>query len=446
MIMGQGSVLSPLLFSLYINDVLEKLAGVSMKTLAFADDIVLVLRSLGQAKLVLTKLQDWLKPFNMKMNKNKSRVLVLRRDRRTRRKPYKDVLGIPVVSEARYLGVLMDDCLNFEADLQRRRDLKEQCFGQLAAVVKQQADRTTRNQVLVSLAKARSQYLGPVVCGVSADCLKRTVQEEAQLVKQVHGLPGKVANERAIAAACHEHPVAAMKRHWLKLAAQMAELDEDLPRSVTEALRLEVDEQWTSLSPTDPSAQEALAKALRRRIGRALVKVRAGAIHWLASAKNRCMCGEKPSTLHSIVDCVCTEAWRQRAIFDLFRVPPDRQRPRHAQALAWELERVQANSVRLLRDEVSTKRWLADSLAQCLTGARLAGKAHTRQSRSAEPRRDRLVKLAKLKQKSSPKATNLPPKPQANWARLASEVAMHKYRGFQPFETQITRWTQYQRQ
>ena len=47
------------------------------------------------------------------MNKKKSAILELRVDRRTRNTFNKTFMGIPVVTEQKYLGVIIDDCLNY---------------------------------------------------------------------------------------------------------------------------------------------------------------------------------------------------------------------------------------------------------------------------------------------------------------------------------------------
>ena len=82
----QGSILGPLLFILYIND----LAGVSEKlfTILFADDTTILIEG-TQVNLMITslhselaKLTDWLKANKLSINVSKTHYMVFQRSRR----------------------------------------------------------------------------------------------------------------------------------------------------------------------------------------------------------------------------------------------------------------------------------------------------------------------------------------------------------------------------
>jgi hypothetical protein len=108
----QGSVLSPTLYNLYINDTLQT-PGVNLAL--FADDTCLyatdrkegyVLRKIQRG---LDSMAAWCKHWNIKTNEDKTRAIYFTR----RNRPPDSLLtvngrNIPFVNTVRYLGVLFD--------------------------------------------------------------------------------------------------------------------------------------------------------------------------------------------------------------------------------------------------------------------------------------------------------------------------------------------------
>ena len=82
---SQGSILGPLLFILYIND----LAGVSEKlfTILFADDTTILIEGTQVNSMItalnseLAKLTDWLKANKLSINVSKTHYMVFHRSR-----------------------------------------------------------------------------------------------------------------------------------------------------------------------------------------------------------------------------------------------------------------------------------------------------------------------------------------------------------------------------
>lgn len=83
----QGCLLSPLLFNIYINDLLEKISamGIGVKLdddvigiLAYADDIVLLAETEDDLNILLSTLGEWCKMNRMSVNPDKSKVLHFR--------------------------------------------------------------------------------------------------------------------------------------------------------------------------------------------------------------------------------------------------------------------------------------------------------------------------------------------------------------------------------
>ena len=84
----QGYILSPLLFSLYINSLVEKLRGVGVgvecrgrivTALLYADDAVLLAEDEVQVKRGLKALAKWCREWAVEVNVEKSEVMHMRR-------------------------------------------------------------------------------------------------------------------------------------------------------------------------------------------------------------------------------------------------------------------------------------------------------------------------------------------------------------------------------
>ena len=84
----QGSKLGPILFLVYINDLLidlqnsvlgAKLGDISISCLGFADDIVLVSESPENLQMLIDMCQRWAQDNKMEFNTSKCKVMVFNR-------------------------------------------------------------------------------------------------------------------------------------------------------------------------------------------------------------------------------------------------------------------------------------------------------------------------------------------------------------------------------
>ena len=75
----QGSCISPILFNLYIDDLIKKLnEETSNKTWAFADDIVVVTENKEQLRKVMEIINQWSSSNSININKAKSGIMIIR--------------------------------------------------------------------------------------------------------------------------------------------------------------------------------------------------------------------------------------------------------------------------------------------------------------------------------------------------------------------------------
>ena len=84
---------------------------------ALADDIVV--GAIGHLQLMAAtkKINDHCRRLHLNVNKAKSGIMTIRVDGRQKH-TYKgnEIFGYPVVTEYKYLGVMLDDCLNMRAN------------------------------------------------------------------------------------------------------------------------------------------------------------------------------------------------------------------------------------------------------------------------------------------------------------------------------------------
>lgn len=115
----QGSVLGPLLFSIYINDLPEQCQDVEVQM--YADDTVVYTHAktaeLAAAKLTaaLDRIQHWLDQSCLSLNVSKTKGMFFSK---TKVQPMVDILikgeRIDIVTNFKYLGVTLDSNLNFK--------------------------------------------------------------------------------------------------------------------------------------------------------------------------------------------------------------------------------------------------------------------------------------------------------------------------------------------
>ena len=124
----QGCILSPILFSLYMNDLADNLplgvevAGINVKVLLYADDIVLLANSPNDLQIMIDSLHSYCLTWSLNVNLSKSKVLVFRTGNRISsslnfRFGNND---IEIVNRYKYLGVEISFNLSFKNHLETK--------------------------------------------------------------------------------------------------------------------------------------------------------------------------------------------------------------------------------------------------------------------------------------------------------------------------------------
>jgi ribonuclease HI len=122
----QGGVLSPLVWNINFDPILEELNGGPVKVIGFADDACLLITGIDPTWMVdriqpyINKMVEWGAKSGLKFNESKT-VAVMYTLHRTARHKYKQIMvnnqKIDYSTEAKYLGVTLDSKLSFKKHL-----------------------------------------------------------------------------------------------------------------------------------------------------------------------------------------------------------------------------------------------------------------------------------------------------------------------------------------
>ena len=111
---AQGSLVSPLLFDLYVNDLISDLSTQfgERNVVAYEDDIAVLCLGYSDVKSALRIVEGWATTNSMELNKKKCGILsVCRKSSPIRRK---EIDGVPFVEEYKYLGIPLDQSLTLK--------------------------------------------------------------------------------------------------------------------------------------------------------------------------------------------------------------------------------------------------------------------------------------------------------------------------------------------
>lgn len=203
----QGSVLSPLLFTLYTSDI-PKLRLTQLAL--FADDTAIYYSGHSIARIAdilqssANALGVWFRKWRIEVNPEKSQAVLFHRGRnwgdRYAVSNYPITMfgqPIPWVSSAKYLGVILDRRLTFRPHLSAVRKRARQALGRLHSLVGPKSKLSLRNKVRLYTTCIRPimTYASPVFAHVPV-CRTNVLQTvQNKFMRRATGAPWFVRNE-----------------------------------------------------------------------------------------------------------------------------------------------------------------------------------------------------------------------------------------------------------
>lgn len=118
----QGCILSPILFSIYLNDLVDELpggvnvAGTTIKILLYADDIIILAETPSELQNMIDALYNYCLKWSLTVNLNKSKIMIFRRGPRISKHLnwHFGNENIEIVNSYKYLGVEITYNLSFK--------------------------------------------------------------------------------------------------------------------------------------------------------------------------------------------------------------------------------------------------------------------------------------------------------------------------------------------
>jgi hypothetical protein len=153
---AQGGLISPVLFSLYVNDMASPLQNVEL--VHYTDDTAIRATSRKPTLLVsylesyVNDLQRWLSEWRIAINVSKSCAMIFARAGRRFIHPRPVTrFGEPIelVETPRYLGLTLDTRLTWSPHIDQVRKIPSQRMGMLGPLVNRKSDFSVRNRVLL---------------------------------------------------------------------------------------------------------------------------------------------------------------------------------------------------------------------------------------------------------------------------------------------------------
>lgn len=134
----QGSILGPFLFIIYINDLPEYLLNCEISL--FADDTLIYIRSKNIDQAIeklncdLNIMADKLNQYKLKLNVNKTKAIIILGNKQINQHMLNIKINdeiIEVVNEIKYLGIIIDNELNFNSNTEhvQKKNRKKSCIA-----------------------------------------------------------------------------------------------------------------------------------------------------------------------------------------------------------------------------------------------------------------------------------------------------------------------------
>jgi hypothetical protein len=202
---SQGRLISPVLFSLYVNDMPPLSHHVELAL--YADDMAVIVTSRKPTLLVsylesyLNNLQRWLIEWRIAINVSKSTAIIFAHAKQSFIQPRPvRLFGEPIewVDSTHYLGVTLDTRLTWSPHIDQVRKRTGQRMDMLGPLLNRKSDLSVRNRVLLykQLICPMMDYACPAWRSTARSHVRRLQVLQSKCLRLVTGAPWYVSNRQ----------------------------------------------------------------------------------------------------------------------------------------------------------------------------------------------------------------------------------------------------------
>jgi hypothetical protein len=201
---AQGGIISPVLFSLYVNDMPSPSRHIELAL--YADDTAIIATSRKPTLLVkyletyLSDLERWLSEWRIAINVSKSSAMLFVKARRIQQPRPVRLFGEPIqwVNEARYLGVTLDKRLTWSKHVGQVRRKAAQRLGILGSLLNRRNGLSIRNGVLLykQLIRPMMDYACPVWRSAACSHVNKLQALQSKCLRIATNAPWYISNRQ----------------------------------------------------------------------------------------------------------------------------------------------------------------------------------------------------------------------------------------------------------
>jgi len=193
---AQGSLVSPLLYDWYIDDLISKLVkDLGMESVfAYADDVALICLGYSDIRKALGSIDRWCGENGAVLNKKKCGILpICRKEVIWHRK---ELEGVPFVREYKYLGIPLDPALTLKNLVPYLKNKLKKFNSRIGMVLHSVVCTKTKYELWQTYARCHFDYFMPAIalCG-QVEKFRRCYSKS---LKRALGLPLQIPNEKLI--------------------------------------------------------------------------------------------------------------------------------------------------------------------------------------------------------------------------------------------------------
>ena len=198
--------------------------------MAYADDLAFTCTSREKLKKALAITEDWCITTGMEINKDKSAIMRIRKDRRTPGVEHgsgeASIMGFPVRTQYKYLGVTIEDTMEANKDNLPNKE-GNKIAKKLARIFQKVRNVPVQMTIQRALARGKGNYASDVFYP-NPNNAKRTDVAWRDSIKKSYRLPQKTSSEAIMAATLQPTPEDAARKSWLGIRKKSRIRGEDI--------------------------------------------------------------------------------------------------------------------------------------------------------------------------------------------------------------------------